>query len=66
MAKRTLRNIRIDDDLWERFAQAVAVADPEGDRSKIIRRCIRWYIGDTDDMPPRPADRRPAYPGGER
>lgn len=49
----SLRKLRITDDLWERFGQAVTKADPEADRSKVLRNLIRWYVGDLD-QPPRP------------
>lgn len=48
------RRIRLDDDLWERFESAVKRADPDTNRSAIIRRFARWYVGDIDEMPQRP------------
>ena len=48
------RRIRMDDDLWERLEAAVKRADPDANRSVIIRRFARWYVGDIDDMPQRP------------
>lgn len=44
----TQRNLRIDDELWEGFGHAVASRDPEADRSKAIRRLIRWYAQDPE------------------
>lgn len=48
------RRIRIDDDLWRQFGEAVDAADPELDRSKVIRQLIRWYSGQSDHLPERP------------
>lgn len=55
----TFRRIRMPDEMWEAFNRAVQTADPELDRSKVIRQFIRYYIGETDEMPRRPG-RRPA------
>jgi hypothetical protein len=44
----TQRNLRIDDELWEGFGHAVASRDPEADRSKAIRRLMRWYAQDPE------------------
>jgi hypothetical protein len=44
----TQRNLRIDDELWEGFGHAIASRDPEADRSKAIRRLIRWYAQDPE------------------
>jgi metal-responsive CopG/Arc/MetJ family transcriptional regulator len=51
------RRIRMDDDLWERLDEAVKRADPDSNRSVIIRRFARWYVGDIDEMPRRPEPR---------
>jgi metal-responsive CopG/Arc/MetJ family transcriptional regulator len=51
------RRIRMDDDLWERLDEAVRRADPDSNRSVIIRRFARWYVGDIDEMPRRPEPR---------
>lgn len=48
------RRVRMDDDMWARFDEAVRKAEPELDRSKVIREMVRWYIGETDDLPRRP------------
>ncbi|MEO3787667.1 hypothetical protein ABGB12_30445 [Actinocorallia sp. B10E7] len=48
------RRIRMDDEMWNALAAAVAKADPELDRSKVIRQLVRWYIGETDHLPRRP------------
>ena len=48
------RRIRLDDDIWKRFDLAVQQADPDSNRSVILRRFIRWYIGDIEEMPQRP------------
>jgi hypothetical protein len=49
------RVVRIDDDLWDRLEAAAIQANPDFTRSQIIRWMIRWYVGDADDLPPRPA-----------
>ena len=54
------RRIRMDDDLWERLDEAVKRADPDSNRSVIIRRFARWYVGDIDQAPQRPEPNRPA------
>lgn len=46
----TVRAIRIETDLWERFGE---LADP--DRSGVIREFLRWYTGEKGaKMPRRP------------
>jgi len=61
------RRIRMDDDLWERLDEAVKRADPDSNRSVIIRRFARWFVGDIDEMPARPEPRRPGgNAGGSR
>lgn len=57
------RRIRMDDDLWERLDEAVKRADPDSNRSVIIRRFARWYVGDIDEAPRRPEPRRPEGQG---
>jgi hypothetical protein len=52
------RRIRMDDDLWERLDEAVRRADPDDNRSALIRRLVRWYVGDIDEIPRRPEPRR--------
>lgn len=48
------RRIRMDQAMWDALGAAVEKADPELDRSKIIRQFARWYIGETDNLPRRP------------
>jgi len=48
------RRIRLDDDLWERLELAARRADPDLNRSALIRRFARWYVGDIDEPPKRP------------
>jgi hypothetical protein len=48
------RRVRMDDDLWERFGESVIRADPDSNRSAVLRRFARWYVGDIDEMPQRP------------
>lgn len=55
------RQLRVSHDLWSPFGDAVRNAEPELDRSKVIREFVRWYVGDTDDLP-----RRPEPPRGQR
>jgi hypothetical protein len=52
------RRIRIDDDLWERLEIAAKKTDPDSNRSVILRRLARWFVGDIDEMPQRPAKPR--------
>jgi hypothetical protein len=52
------RRIRIDDDLWERLEEAAKRADPDSNRSVILRRFARWFVGDIDEMPQRPEPQR--------
>jgi len=56
------KRIRLDNDLWDRFEEAVHRADPDSNRSVVIRKFIRWYVGDIDEMPQRPEPKR----GGEK
>lgn len=52
-----LRRFRTTDELWDRFNEAVQKADPEADRSKVLRNFIRWYINEPGaKLPERPAD----------
>jgi hypothetical protein len=52
------RRIRMDDDLWQRLEEAAKRADPDANRSVVLRRFARWYVGDIDEMPLRPESRR--------
>lgn len=52
------RRIRLDDDLWRRLEEAARRADPDLNRSALIRRFARWYVGDINEMPQRPAPER--------
>ncbi len=54
------RRIRMDDDLWERLEKAAKAVDPDSNRSAILRRLARWYVGDIDEVPQRP--QHPAAP----
>jgi hypothetical protein len=51
------RRIRLDDDLWKRLDEAAKAADPDSNRSVLIRKFARWYVGDIDEMPQRPPRR---------
>jgi hypothetical protein len=46
--------VRAHIDLWRRFAAAVKRKDPESNRSANLRSYMRWFVGDTDEMPQRP------------
>ena len=49
------RNLRIDDDLWDSFGEAIERASPEFDRSAVMRQLIRWYVGEPGaKLPDRP------------
>jgi len=52
------RRIRMDDDLWERLEEAVKRSDPDSNRSAVLRRFARWYVGDIDELPQRPTVRK--------
>lgn len=49
------RRVRMDGDLWERLEEAVKRADPDSNRSAVLRKFARWYVGDIEEMPQRPA-----------
>jgi metal-responsive CopG/Arc/MetJ family transcriptional regulator len=48
------RRIRLDDDLWKRLDEAAKAADPDSNRSAVLRKFARWYVGDINEMPQRP------------
>jgi hypothetical protein len=48
------RRIRMDDDLWKRLDEAAKRADPDSNRSALLRRFARWYVGDIGEAPIRP------------
>lgn len=52
------RRIRMDDDLWQRLDEAAKRADPDSNRSVVLRKFARWFVGDIDEMPTRPAPKR--------
>ncbi len=52
------RRIRMDNDLWERLDKAAKAADPDSNRSALLRKFARWYVGDIDEMPQRPSRRQ--------
>jgi hypothetical protein len=58
MADTPLRKIRVDDELWEGFGQAVAASpDAEADRAKVLRQFMRWYRRERGArLPERPRD----------
>src|SRR6202453_2413579 len=53
-----LRKIRMDDDLWKRLEETAKRADPDSNRTVILRKFARWYVGDIDEMPQRPEPKR--------
>ena len=52
------RRIRIDDDLWERLEKAAKQANPDDNRSAVLRRFARWYVGDINEPLTRPDTRQ--------
>jgi hypothetical protein len=52
------RRIRMDDDLWKRLDEAAKKMDPDSNRSVVLRKFARWFVGDIDEMPSRPAVKR--------
>lgn len=54
MADTTVRTVRMDDSLWDRFGEAA------GDRSAVIRQFAHWYVGDEGwELPVRPEQQIP-------
>lgn len=53
------RRIRMDEDLWQRLDEAVKHMDPDDNRSAVIRRLVRWYVGDIAEVPRRPEPKTP-------
>jgi hypothetical protein len=45
----------MDDDLWQRLDEAAKKMDPDSNRSVILRKFARWFVGDIDEMPSRPS-----------
>lgn len=56
------RRIRMDDDLWRKLDEAAKTMDPDSNRSAVLRKFARWYVGDINEMPARPEPSR----GGDR
>lgn len=54
------RRVRMDKDLWDRLEIAAKRADPDSNRSVILRRLARWFVGDIDELPQRPEPKRDA------
>lgn len=52
------RRIRMDDDLWQRLDEAAKRADPDANRSVVLRKFARWFVGDIDELPKRPEPKR--------
>lgn len=48
------RRIRMDNETWEQFGEAVKKASPALNRSLVIRMFVLWYTGRTNDLPQRP------------
>lgn len=57
MNRTPLRRFRMSDDLWDRFDAAVRQMVSPGNKSTVIRGFIRWYVGETDELPQRPSQR---------
>lgn len=50
-----MRKIRVDEELWTSFGEAVQRASRETDRSKVVREFMRWYTGERGaQLPDRP------------
>lgn len=60
MNRTPLRRFRMSDDLWTRFDAAVRQVLVPANKSVVIRGFILWYVGDTDELPERPARRTAA------
>ncbi|MFC9085308.1 hypothetical protein [Nocardiopsis dassonvillei] len=49
------QRFRAPKKLWTDFGDAVARAEPEGDRSKTLRAFMRWFTGEPGArLPERP------------
>ena len=55
MNRTPLRRFRMNDDLWTRFDAAVQQMTKPANKSTVIRGFIRWYVGETDELPQRPS-----------
>jgi hypothetical protein len=54
--KTPVQRFRLDGDLWEQFDQAVHSADPDADRSKVLRQFVAWFVREPGvRLPARPA-----------
>lgn len=42
--KTPVQRFRLDADLWEQFDEAVRRADPDADRSKVLRQFVAWFV----------------------
>ena len=61
--KTPFHRFRLDEDKWAEFERNVARADPESDRSKILRQFIAWYAREPGaKLPARP----PAAGAGDK
>ena len=53
--KTPVQRFRLDGDLWEQFDEAVRHADPGGDRSKVLRQFVAWFVREPGaKLPSRP------------
>lgn len=57
-ATREWIRFREDGDRKRRFQDAVLELDPFGDMSATLRAYISYFVGDTDEIPPRPEPNR--------
>lgn len=48
------RRVHVSDSLWTQFTEAAARHDPPFRPERLIRAYIRWVVGVTDYLPPRP------------
>lgn len=51
------QTVRIDNDLWARFGDATARAEPATDRSTALRDFVRWYVRERGAKLPRRPER---------
>jgi hypothetical protein len=48
------RRVHVSDSLWTQFTAIAAQYDPPFRPERLIRAYIRWVVGVTDYLPPRP------------
>jgi hypothetical protein len=61
-----VRRIHVSESVWQQFSEAAAAADPPFRPEQLIRAFLRYHIGLTDFLPPRPSRAAsPPSPAGD-